>query len=203
MLRPGMIIADCGAHTGLTACLFSKWVGAEGQVFAFEANPKNHKVLDRNIRNNNVENITSENLAVSKQEGVVIISDHGNSSISGASNKDGGVPVRSISLNDYFKNLEVYPNMIKVDVEGHEEEVLLGASEILKRGAALDLEIHSILFPANTRANKVARILALLPLSGRDCYIQPNVDGDILPYDPIVHTSSFIASFEVTHFFML
>jgi FkbM family methyltransferase len=201
MLKPGMIVVDCGAHTGLTSCLFSRWVGESGRVFAFEANPTNYDYLRRNIRANGLNNVTAENAAVSNSDTTVRLHRHPNGAVCSPGTRN-SMCVRGVSLDRYFEERRLWPDAIKIDVEGHEEEVLRGASSVLSRGVRMDIEIHSVLYPQDERAEKVARILALLPCEGRQCFIQPVVDGEIVPYRPAIHTPEYIAGLEVAHFFV-
>ncbi|MEK7482439.1 MAG: FkbM family methyltransferase, partial [Patescibacteria group bacterium] len=48
ILKPGMNAVDIGAHIGYYTMLFSKLVGKNGQVFAFEPEPENFQLLAEN-----------------------------------------------------------------------------------------------------------------------------------------------------------
>ena len=59
-----------------------------------------------------------------------------------------GVPLKEISvpvvaLDDYCEQHGVWPDAVKIDVEGHEEQVLLGARNVLRRADRLVLEWHT------------------------------------------------------------
>ncbi len=58
--------------------------------------------------------------------------------------------IKSKTVDDLVKNLNLVPNFIKIDVEGAEYEVLQGAKNTLKKyGALLMLEKHPTLIPEN------------------------------------------------------
>jgi FkbM family methyltransferase len=202
MIRPGFVVVDCGAHIGLTSCLFAKWTGASGQVVAFEANPRNYACLLDNIRSNRLDTIVAENLAVSDGEGVVLIRGRSNSCVvAGDGGNANAVGVASTSLDVYFRERRP-PDFLKIDVEGHEEHVLLGAKDIIGTRSNLDLEIHSVLFPPQEREEAVVRILALVRPQDFPSHIQLDVDGAIVPYDANIHTARLIGSKEVVHLFV-
>jgi ubiquinone/menaquinone biosynthesis C-methylase UbiE/intracellular sulfur oxidation DsrE/DsrF family protein len=57
-LKPGMVVADVGAGTGLYTRLFAKAVGAEGQVFAVDIAPKFLEHVQKSGRDAGLNNIT-------------------------------------------------------------------------------------------------------------------------------------------------
>ena len=56
-IRPGMRIVDVGANIGYYTLLFSKLTGASGHVFAFEPEPENFGLLQRNLARNDRTNV--------------------------------------------------------------------------------------------------------------------------------------------------
>jgi FkbM family methyltransferase len=201
-IKQGDLVADVGAHTGLTSLLFSRWAGKTGRVIAFEASPKNHAALVRNIQLNQAQNIEAVHAAVSSERGAVTISTHPNASVLSDKTRGATQTVPSTSLDSFFSSHGRYPTFLKIDVEGHEEEVLLGAKEVLRRNPSIDIEIHCVLFEPSVRAAKVERLLNLLNIKrkAKACFIQLNVDGEIVPFQEAHHTPSLIARHEVVHF---
>jgi hypothetical protein len=53
------------------------------------------------------------------------------------------VDVPLVALDDFCRERNLWPDLLKVDVEGFEVEVLTGASECLKRVKRLALEFHN------------------------------------------------------------
>src|SRR4051812_5159338 len=49
LLRPGMRVADVGAHIGFDTILMARAVGESGEVLAFEPDPANMARLKRNV----------------------------------------------------------------------------------------------------------------------------------------------------------
>ncbi|MGH8164650.1 MAG: FkbM family methyltransferase, partial [Rhodanobacteraceae bacterium] len=68
-LRPGMTVVDVGANIGYYTLLFSKLAGDKGRVYAFEPEPQNFALLERNLTRNHRANVTIFNEAASDQSG--------------------------------------------------------------------------------------------------------------------------------------
>ena len=65
-IKLGDKVIDVGAHIGYFSLLFSKLVGEKGNVYSFEPEPKNIKLLIKNIAVTNIQNSTLEPPPVSK-----------------------------------------------------------------------------------------------------------------------------------------
>jgi len=70
-LKPGMVALDCGAHIGEYTLLFACLVGIEGQVHAFEPDPRVFVYLQRNVQFNKLSNVIINHIALSEDEGEV------------------------------------------------------------------------------------------------------------------------------------
>ncbi|MBD1925829.1 FkbM family methyltransferase [Trichocoleus sp. FACHB-90] len=194
----GDIVADCGAHHGLTGLLFAKCVGSTGEVIGFEALPKNVTIALENIRLNKAKNFEVRNFAVGSHKGDTKFLVYSNGSVGERDDME-VVTVPMIALDEAF--ISKKPTFLKIDVEGYEIEVLKGAKEILKTLPKLDIEIHCFCFKEPVGA--VEELLSLLPLANYQAYIQLLVDGSIVPYNPGEHTPQLIAKHDVVHFFAL
>ena len=72
-LRPGMTAFDVGANIGLYTLLFSRQVGADGLVHAFEPDGENLRRLRTNIALNEIENVCVVPAAVFARPGTVTL----------------------------------------------------------------------------------------------------------------------------------
>jgi len=127
----GDIVFDIGAYVGDTALWFSKALGPQGRVYAFEPEPSNFEKLKANLERNKVTNAIPLQLALSENEGEMqIASGAGSSAITETA---GGAPVK-VTTVDKFVEANKLPQVdfIKMDVEGHELKVLAGARETIK-----------------------------------------------------------------------
>jgi FkbM family methyltransferase len=72
-MRPGDVVLDIGANFGQMSVEFSRAVGPTGKVYSFEADPFIHSVLDKNVKENLCDNITTYCWAVWNEEGVNLL----------------------------------------------------------------------------------------------------------------------------------
>jgi FkbM family methyltransferase len=141
-LRPGDVFFDVGANFGQYA-LFAAKAGAT--VHAFEPDPTVQAALLRNLRTNAVaDRVTAVAAAISDGEGSLRLHpDHLGTPTSQRGNGSGGVTVRTVALDTYCAETGVWPDVMKVDIEGA-EVIALGpsAAETLSRARAVVVEVH-------------------------------------------------------------
>ena len=70
----------------------------------------------------------------------------------------------TISLDEYAKETGVYPDVIKMDIEGYELDALRNAHEILKRKPVIDISVHDSFLAARGQSSK--EVLDLLASYG-------------------------------------
>lgn len=142
-LKSGMIVYDVGANVGYYSLLASELTGTEGKVFSFEPLPENLSFLKMHISLNETENISVVEKAVSSKASKMKFSISRNRSMNSLSN-DGEIEVDVISLDEFIKQGNPSPDLIKMDIEGAEYEALNGAKEILRnKKPVLFLATHS------------------------------------------------------------
>lgn len=189
-IKTGDTVVDCGAHHGLMAVLFGKWVGDTGKVITFEAIPSNAEVVQRNITLNGLQSVTVRNEAVGKDKGMVSFTLDSNASVATFDTpKSIQVPVVNLDAA-----LDSAPKLIKIDVEGYELEVLKGASEVMKSHPALAIEIHCIMY--EEPISKLKEVFSLLNLEAYDAWIQTGYYDELIPYDARHHTPEFVVQFD-------
>ena len=138
----GNIVVDLGANIGYFTCLLAKIVGEGGKVFAFEPDPRNLKLLRRNIQENDYKNVIIVDKAVSDVNGSCTLyssqKKFGANRIFESKKKQTHdfIPIKSetICLDDYFEkqNLLKKIDFIKIDVEGSEFRAFNGMKKILE-----------------------------------------------------------------------
>ena len=70
LIRPGAVVIDGGAHIGLYAIAAAKLMEGNGTLVAFEPDPRNFPILQRNILSNKVQStIRAECMALSDFDG--------------------------------------------------------------------------------------------------------------------------------------
>lgn len=132
LLSPGGVVLDVGANVGYYTLLASVLVGDGGAVHAFEPEPRNAEFLRHHLRVNRARNVTVQQAAVSDREGTARF-EFGSGSGTGHLGESGTLEVRTLRLDDYCAEHRIVPTAIKIDVEGAEMSVLVGARETLIR----------------------------------------------------------------------
>jgi FkbM family methyltransferase len=158
LLDQGEVCLDAGANIGYTCGLMAARSGPSGRVIAFEPHPRIYSELVSTVSgwaNERIARITPIAIALSSttgsaflQEPVDFIQNRGIARIV-AHECSGGFWVATRRLDD-LQNENAPPRLIKLDVEGHELEVLLGAQRLLESGLVRDIifEEHSRSFLA-------------------------------------------------------
>lgn len=131
IICPGDVLFDVGANVGYYA-LLARDLGAK--VHAFEPNPDVRALLERTLAWNDV-GVTLDSRAVSRSSGQNLpfyISEPGNTGMSSLERPtDRQVDAQTITLDDYIADTGVSPDIVKLDVEGHQRAVLEGAAKLL------------------------------------------------------------------------
>lgn len=131
VLKVGDVAIDVGANIGALTVPMAQLVGESGIVHAFEASAANVELLCKNVLHNELENVIIHERAASDHEGTLKVDKQ--SALHAYSRKDineGEFDVNCITID----SLELPRcKLIKIDVDGHELEVLNGAVETIKR----------------------------------------------------------------------
>jgi FkbM family methyltransferase len=126
----GDCVMDVGSSIGLYALHLSRAVGPSGMVVAVEPNPKNVRLLRRNVEANDCLNVTIVEAALGERNGDVelfLVRDHpSNSSLADLQHTNQSVTVQLRRGRDLLADLGTSPRVVKVDVEGYEPQVYDG-----------------------------------------------------------------------------
>jgi FkbM family methyltransferase len=141
IIQPGDTVIDIGAHIGYYTLIFARCVGPTGHVYAFEPDPGNFEILQKNVSLNGYSNVTLEQRAVSDRSGTVEL--HRSSRNTGDHRLyDSGdsremVRVATTSLDERFDVLSA--DLIKMDIQGAEGLALEGMKGLLRRSGSVKM----------------------------------------------------------------
>lgn len=131
IVHKGAVVYDIGAYVGFYTLLASELVGQKGRVFAFEPLPKNLYYLKRHLQLNCCSNVTVIETAVGEKDTIVFFEEGIERTFSRVSGK-GNLKVKMISLDDFvLRDKNPPPEYLKIDVEGSELSVFIGAEKTL------------------------------------------------------------------------
>lgn len=142
LLRAGDLFLDVGANVGSYAILAAGVRGAE--VIAFEPDPGAARLLARNVEINRLaDRVRILRCALGPETGEAAFTIGLDTANKVVSPGEGNVRlVRQERLDDLIG--ERRPVMMKVDVEGYEEEMLKGAAATLARESLVAVELETV-----------------------------------------------------------
>ena len=142
-VAPGSVALDVGAYIGTHALLMGRLAGPRGRVYAFEPQRKVYRELRRNIELNGLANVTALRYAVGAETRIVemnppreigVVEASGNRLV-GKALGEGGVAVGAGGDRAEMRPLDSFGfgsvSLLKIDVEGFEDEVLAGAERLI------------------------------------------------------------------------
>jgi FkbM family methyltransferase len=128
------VVWDVGANIGIYAVLLGK-AASSGRVISFEPVPETRARLERNLATNRMRNVAVHAVALSSRPGTATMEihpeAHGCDQI--VNNPEGPVVEVQTMTGDDFAAEHGDPDVIKVDIEGHEPEFFEGCSKMLER----------------------------------------------------------------------
>jgi FkbM family methyltransferase len=150
LLHSGMVVLDVGAHIGYYTLLAARLVGPEGQVYAFEPEPENYALLEKNVVLNGYHNVKLIPKAVADRAGSVklFISTQGNDRHSVFQNPrslkhEASREVAAVSLDEFLENVGwPHVDLVKLDIEGAEPLALDGMRRLLDQPGELKLIVE-------------------------------------------------------------
>tara|TARA_B100002003_G_C14097725_1_gene527959 strand:- start:252 stop:1124 length:873 start_codon:yes stop_codon:yes gene_type:complete len=131
LINKNSFVIDVGANFGVYTQAFIDGVGINGKVFAIEPEPKNlHTLKNRfsqQLKSGQLE--VFEGIAASTP-GDYCLSIH-SCNPGGHVVSQSGMSVKGITIDQIVQQVGLKPSLIKIDVEGYEESVILGATKTI------------------------------------------------------------------------
>jgi FkbM family methyltransferase len=160
VITPGTTVVEVGANIGSHTVGLAKAVGPQGKVFVFEPQRACYALLQAQIALNQFGNIYAFNQGVGRTRGKLWVprinyAQRGNFGGVALSNDKtaGAETVDVVTLDESVSDISCA--LIKIDVEGMEEEVIRGAVSLIKNQ-------HPLLYVENDRVEKSSSLVSLL-----------------------------------------
>lgn len=156
------VVLDVGSNIGYFALLAAQ-CDSVSDIIAVEPDPRNVKILERNIEINGYENITVKRAACGAESGKseLILSTRSNLNrmVDISTDQSTGrntVPTEVITIDSLIQEYDLAgesPIVLRMDVEGYETEVIRGADAFIKsdQPILIFLELHNDLMPISER----------------------------------------------------
>ena len=137
-LKPGQTFIDVGSNIGWHALVAAKTIGSNGKLWCFEPSPKMFAILETNMEVNGFGNASCFQCGIGKKKEEVsfYLNDDVNKGESSAliQMEDAEeITIKVLPLDDIAEQQNIVPDMIKIDVEGMEELVLIGAKKTIEK----------------------------------------------------------------------
>jgi FkbM family methyltransferase len=150
IVRPGMNVALVGADVGYYVLQVAS-LNPTGAIFAIEPFPAHFRILEKNVRDNDLTGVRLLNIAAGSADGTARLVNPGTESRLDRSDAAGGVEVPVRRLDDVLapeltagRKLDV----VQIDVEGAELDVLKGMETLIARDRpTLLIELHGPYLP--------------------------------------------------------
>lgn len=140
-VKAGDTAVDIGSHKGGYLYWLLQRVGKSGKVFGFEPQVKLFNYLQDIIQTYRLRSVVVENKGLSSKAGRVSFfvpqTKKGDSPGARIDQLHDGTEYREseieiTTLDQYFLEAGILPQFLKIDVEGHEKQVLLGGQKLLQ-----------------------------------------------------------------------
>ncbi|MDP2946932.1 MAG: FkbM family methyltransferase [Nanoarchaeota archaeon] len=142
-INKGDIVIDIGANIGYYTLIFAGLVGENGKVFAFEPDPDNFALLNKNVKENKFENVVLINKAVSDKNGKTMLylseNNKGDHRIYDSGEKRKSIVVDVVYLDDFLKNHKDKINFVKIDIQGAEGNAIRGMVGLIKNNKKIKI----------------------------------------------------------------
>lgn len=125
------VFVDIGGYTGDTLINYSKSFGKNGykRIYCYEIVPANIEYIEKNVEHFNLHNVVIRKKGARDKAGTMYLSSNELSSVKQLS-ETGTIPVPIVKIDD---DIEENVTFIKMDIEGGEEEALLGCLDKIKK----------------------------------------------------------------------
>ncbi len=166
-VKKGDTVLDIGGNIGYYALPESNLVGSTGIVYAVEPVSSNHKLLQKNVELNGMNNVKTYQMAMGDMEKEISIYIRSKKNLSSLTElpsdaKGGVIGIEKVPMTtvDSFveKVIGKTPDFLRMDVEGFEISILEGMQKTLAAGATLLIEFHPM-FLSGEQKEKIIQLL--------------------------------------------
>ena len=196
------VILDVGGGLGYYSKMIIENANRDATIHIFEPDQLNYRRIERITKNlGKPPNFFLNRIALSdKTASLNFLIDQKNPANHRVTNDKNGIQIPSTTVDAYMKNYTYHKCLIKIDVQGHELQVLIGAESFLERDIWILIEFDIENFEDECRA-----IWSLLISKGNTCYsiskkgkleVQSDFPSQVTSYKDFVFYKPFITQLD-------
>lgn len=170
LVKEGDFVIDVGANIGVYTKYLSKYVGPKGNVLSIEPILSTYNYLTNNVKKMELKNVNTLNIALSNDSSSVRFQIPSGPSgqnyfrarivTNDIAKRNSTLIVNAVRLDDLIKKDNQKMSFIKIDVEGYEYYVLLGAMNTIDSfKPSLLIEVEGDPSEKNSKAEQVFNLL--------------------------------------------
>jgi FkbM family methyltransferase len=171
---------DVGANIGMYSVLGCR-ASSSLRVYAFEPIAENQAILERNIADHGLgERVRVQPVAASDHDGVAtirVVDDSGMHSFELQPGRGSAREVPTVTLDTFTADEGLLPDLVKIDVEGHEPAVLGGATRLFERCSP------TVFVEYLAEAPDLEALVARLRSISERCFVIDGVTGKVTEID--------------------
>lgn len=189
-IENGDTVIDVGSQWGVHLLTMSDAVGNEGHVYGFEPNPDHANAVRKTIQENEIGNIQLVEKGCGSENTTKDLAIRGDNSGASTFLKEKKTHSRTetvdvIRLDKFLSDFSVESvSLMKIDVEGFEQDVLTGLGEAIQSIQTILIELHHNLLDESQKQE----IFTYLSEYGK-CY---NLDDEVLDWEEFNATNHII-----------
>lgn len=154
------LIIDCGANIGFSAMHFATTF-SKSMVVSIEPEVNNFSLMKENC--NGIGNIEFLNMAIGSSDGYVSINnaDADNNAFRTSRSESGEGDIEVISVNSILqRHKELVPFIIKIDIEGFEDDLFSTNTEWVDSFPLLIIETHDWMLPKQSNSHNFLKVIS-------------------------------------------
>lgn len=135
-LSPGLVFIDVGANIGYYTTIAADQIGASGFIAAFEPEPDNYRLLEKNIHRNGFEFVQAIHAGLSDQHGegqlFLNTTNFGDHQVYDNGNGRQSCAIQLLNGTQYLQDKVDGIDLLKIDTQGAESQVIKGLLPLLQ-----------------------------------------------------------------------
>jgi FkbM family methyltransferase len=184
-LLEGSVFIDVGANVGYYSVLGGEKVGRTGRVFAFEPEPDNFLLLQKNLQHNDLAYVKAVNAALSNKTGSAALylneNNFGDHQIYDNGEGRESLTIETLNGTEFLEASVSAVDVVKIDTQGAESQVVEGMMPLLRRSVSnLSMIIEFWPFGLRKSGSSAHQLLDMLCTLELPFFIIDHVGHDLL-----------------------